>query len=260
MFLLQSDIIAEMSVSRILLKGPISPKDIIIRQVKTSNRKIDIEVEKKTQSIWEETLKESKEKGWNIYNGESYRLEQIGKNGNNIELKVSKLKFKTRNSLTRQSISLHKLGEDYYCKGLAIGWFLRTSDNKYIFGQRSGSSLTVTRIDFIGGILEDVNLRSGKDIIHKGLQEIKEEAGISKQNLKDISIATFVISPSTNIIVLASALVNLDSIECKSIFEKERLEDEMSNLVFVDKDKLRQFLLNLGGYKTPLVDVLDIII
>lgn len=249
-----------MSASRILLKGPIFPEDILVKQVKTSNRKINAEVEKNIQAIWEETIKESKRKGWNIYNGESYRLEEISKDKSNVELKVSRLKFKTRNSLTRQSASLHKLGEDYFCKGLAIGWFLRTSDNKYIFGQRSGNSLTETRTDFIGGILEDVDLKSGKDIIHKGLQEVKEESGISEQNLKGINIATFVISPSTNIIILASALVNLDSTECKSIFEKDRLENEMRKLVFVDEENLGQFLLDLGGYKTPLVDILDIIL
>src|SRR5260221_3610457 len=139
-----------MPAPRLLLKGKILREDITIHFNATSKRKINPVIESKIKEVWAETYKIATEKGQTIYNGESYRVDDYKYENGKLALTLSKFTYEVRSSLNKLAAEIELLGDDqYYSRGFAIGGFLKTSDGKYIFGQRSGKNVTSNTIDFI---------------------------------------------------------------------------------------------------------------
>jgi len=78
---------------------------------------------------------------------------------------------------------LFQVGEQYYCNGLAIGGLIKTKDNKYIFGKRTGKTIAVHNIDIIGGIVEDLGIKTGEELAKCNLKEIDEETNIQEEHI-----------------------------------------------------------------------------
>lgn len=241
---------------RILIKGDFTSKNIEITTNLISNRAISDDVEKRIDTVWQETIENAKKNNQLIFDGESFRLDSYIVDAGILKLELSKFKYKVRSSLNKLKNELEKLGEEYYCNGLAIGGIIKTKDNKFVFGRRSGNTITNNSEDFIGGILEPDVIKDAEDLFKYNKQEILEEIGLNENHIISQKLIALVLSPSTNIIMLTFTKLNIDSDEIKNIFEQSNDKFEMSELVFIEEDKLIEYLHNLGGYKVAVVKLL----
>ncbi len=241
---------------RILIKGDFTSKNIEITTNLISNRAISDDVEKQIDKVWQETVENAKKSSQLIFDGESFRLDSYTVNAGILKLELSKFKYKVRSSLNKLKDELGNLGDEYYCNGLAIGGIIKTKDNKFIFGRRSGNTITNNSVDFIGGILEPEVIKGAEDLFRYNKQEMLEEIGLNETYIISQKLIALVLSPSTNIIMLTYTRLNIDSGEVKNIFEQSNDKFEMSELVFINEDKLIEYLHKLGGYKVAVAELL----
>lgn len=240
----------------VLVAGPFKEGDIDIKFTTESNLMSSPELEEKIAKLWEEKYTEAKQLGKHVYNGQSYRLDSFENNAK-LKLTISLFSYSTRYPLTL----LFKEGKvnlpaSYYPNGLAIGGLVETADNKFVFGKRGGRSMTHTSIDFIGGIVEDVELKGSRDLFVLNEAELLEEVGVSKGQIIDMVILGLVQSNTGNVIIISQTRLNISSVKLQEQF-RSNSDDEMDELVFIDKSELEEYLLGLGGYKQAVVTLLD---
>jgi len=243
---------------KILVKGGFSPEDIHIQLNRETNRKTTQELEKLIREEWEWLYSKAKSEGRIIWDGESYRLDDFRVNEHGeLFLKVSPIKYSVRAPLNRLTQYTEKLGEQYLAKGLGIGGFLKTTDGKFIFGVRSGKTLTSNKIDFIGGIVENVDLNSGKELFSQNYKEIQEEMGVSKDQIDNMVVLGMILSNTSNVIIITFTQLNIDSKKVLDVF-RQRNDEEMSSLEFVEEESLKDYLHDLGGYKVVVYELLKL--
>lgn len=234
---------------KILATGRFSPEDIKIKFNRKSKRKIDPEIEETCKELWKEFYKKSKEEGKVIYDGTSYRLDRLNKKGKSLEIEISRMKFSTKKPLNIQIDKLEKYGFEYFPNTIAIGGPLHTKDNKFIFGEKSGNTVSLTNIDIIGGIAEtETNLSKGKDLYKVVEKEMFEETNVSMKHLDSFQFLGIILSPWANIIFVIIPILKIKSQEVLKLF-KDRRDPELSKLIVVDKENIIEYLENLGGYK-----------
>ncbi len=241
---------------KVIAKGPFKPEDISIKVNKTSERKIATEIEAKLQETWKQIVIEATSKGQKICDGESYRLDNLQLQGDKITLYLSKFKYSIRKPLSELNAEIESYGDEYCSRGLAIGGLIKTTDGLYIFGKRSDKSSTKARIDFIGGVLEEIEIKDGHDLIRKNKEEILEETGIDNSNINNIEILGLVSSNSSIVVIVTVSSLNIDSTKAREIF-KSKKDDEMAELIFINSDGLKNYLNELGGYKPTVVNLLE---
>src|SRR5690606_605584 len=161
---------------------------------------------------------------------------------------ISPLKFSTLISLRENLDELRKLGEEYYPKNLSIGGFIKTTDSKYIFGQKSTKIMSMSSSDFIGGMLDGLKSIDSAGLFIKSTEEIFEETGVSSQHIIESYIIGMILGHKAGIIIFTSTLLDLSSAEVQNIFDKFK-QDEISKLVFIDQKDLKTYLEEFEGYK-----------
>lgn len=242
---------------KILISGKFYADDISVKVNPHSNRKIDKTVERGINPLWEKIYKKATAEGKQVWDGISFRLNDVHEEQGTLMFEVSPIKFSIRYPLCTMVSELEHLGEDYYAKGMGIGGIIETSDGKYIFGQRSGKTMTSNKIDVIGGFVEGVDFTDKREqgLLAVNTMEIKEELGIDSFRIKEMSVIGVVLSYTTNVVVVTYTELEMDSSEVRQSFNNAT-DDEMSDLVFVEKENLKKFLITLGGYKPLVVELL----
>ena len=241
---------------KILVKGKFYADDIIVTTNPVSNRKVDDVLESKVKVAWKEVYKKAKAEGKQVWDGVSFRLNDVREEHSHLKLEVSPIKFSVRYPLNKMKEDLERLGEDYYPRGMAIGGFIKTLDGEFIFGQRSGKSMTSNKIDFIGGVIEEHDGASGQSLLSRNQIEIKEEVGIDRRFIDEMFVVGVVLSNTTNVILITYTELSMGSLEVRNVFSKAT-DDEMSDLIFVEEKNLAEYLESLGGYKTMVIELLD---
>jgi len=242
--------------SKILLSGRFSAEDINIIGTDTSSRKIVPEIESRLSHVWEENSAAAQKAGKLIYDGESFRLEKAEIVEGKLELTVSKFKYSVRSALVALAPQLLELGIEYTGNGLAIGGFIKTTDGKYIFGEKSGKTTSTAKVDFIGGMLEPKVLKDGKDLIEYNEVEIEEESGIKPEDIESIVITGLIYTPTSNIIILTETNLRISSEEVLERF-RDNNDGEMTRLIFKNESELVDYVREIGSYKPQALELLN---
>jgi len=244
---------------KILLKKKINFNEVFIVE-ESSNRRADPLLDKKAMVIWQERLIEAEKNNQRAWDSVTYRLNSFNFKKGKFLLNCGLMNFSLRNTL-KSMPELDSYSEDYLPKGLAIGGFIETTDNYFIFGIRSGKTLGGKGdVDFIGGILskDEKVVENGEDLKTVLFSEIVEEIGIGRENILTSFILGLISSESGNVIILAYSTTNLSKQQVLESF-KDMGDEEMANLIFVKKDKLEDFLKSLSNYRCKAVEFLKLI-
>lgn len=193
-------------------------------------------------------MKKAKESGKLAFDADTFRLDTYRIDNHELYLEVSNLRFSKRKPLKDMVSELIPLGEAYFPKGMSIGGFIKTTDDKYIFGQRNGRSLTKTTQDFIGGIVQPEKLDSGRDLFGANYQEIDEELNIPKSKITSMCLLGVVLSNTSDVICVMDTHLSLTLAEVNMLF-RDRKDAEMDSIVVIEKKALEQYMQTLGGYK-----------
>jgi 8-oxo-dGTP pyrophosphatase MutT (NUDIX family) len=130
---------------------------------------------------------------------------------------------------------------------------IRTFDGRYIFGKRSRNGV----LDVIGGGAQqdEMEIKEGIDLERNLRKEMFEETGIQESQVELIQPIGIVHSITTNIIFISLVQLNISQSQMNDIF-KNRLEDEMSDLVYVTEAEIKTFLKEMPSYRPLIVDLL----
>jgi 8-oxo-dGTP pyrophosphatase MutT (NUDIX family) len=219
----------------ILAKGAFSPGDITV-SVSESNRKIDPFVESKIEDVWQKKLKEAAEKGKNIYNGLSYRLNSLSEKNEKLTIDFGILEFRTISSLVNLQKE-HPLEREFYGNCCFVCATIKTSDGKYLLVELSGKSMNNNQFEFIGGIMEtSISIIDGSSIFNNFYLEAEEEAGIRREDVSDIEIKYVFITETTAIGFYFEVHLSTSSNELKKRFESND-DPDIKNILFLDKQE-----------------------
>lgn len=229
-----------------MLLNKISPdKKITVEEI-GSSRKIDSELEKLCQDEWTRLKVEADKQNKLLWNSEVYRLELVEENKKTITIKVSTIPFSIRLAMNSFSAEIKKLGPDYASLGMFTSCFIQTSDNKYIFIEKSNKFYTKKKIAFIGGILnKDISVPAKPlNLKTEVLKEIKEEIGVEKKCVNKIDLLTIYTTENLNVCLLFNVSLDLKFNEVKEVFQKNN-DGEAKGLLEINQKDLKAFCLTL---------------
>jgi len=241
---------------KIIAKGPFLPENISLITNPVSQRQTNPEIEEVISKTWHELETNVKAKNQLLWNGESLRLDDLKEEHGKLELYTSPTDYKTRTCLERNVQEVKNLGLPYLSAGLAIGGFVETLDGFYVFNQRSVKSVEKFRIDFIGGVMDNMEAKDGFDLLNHMYLEIQGELNLSKDFIQNISILGLVLSNFGNIIIATSVKLKISFDELSQIFEQKH-DEEVQNLVKIDPKDLPEFIAKLGSYKPAALELLN---
>jgi hypothetical protein len=242
-------------IPKILARGPFLPKNIKIITKSLTQRKTNPEIEELIYQTWNEMETKAKTKNHLLWNGKSLRLDDLKLENEDLTLFTSPTDYKTRASLELNISKVENLGLQYLSAGLAIGGFIETKDGFYIFNQRSDKSVDGNRVDFIGGVMDNISAKDGLDLLKHDYLEIKEEINVSKNEIESIIILGLILGDSGNVIFITSTKLNITFEDLQKLFEQKH-DEEVFELVKVKDQDLEFFINQIGRYKPLALELL----
>ncbi len=211
---------------------------------KRSNRAISYKVESQIDNIWNSSLEEIRKKGGILYNGNTFRVEEIENKNKTIKMFIYPSKYKIFYGLYKQMNKIAMLGKKYSPNNLAVGALLKTKDHKYVFCKQSKEAYKNPKISIIGGVVEKT--KSIKNVLKANLlKEIMEETGITENKIASIKPLSFIQSKHGSIILFNLVELKITSHEVLKIF-KTKHDKEVSELILVLKEKITNFVTEMG--------------
>ncbi len=244
------------NLPRVLLQGIYYPDDISITVNEASHRKIDPELESKIINLWDQRVREAKDKGVKVWDSSTYRLNAYAFSKKKLSLELSTIDFSVRNTM-RFVPEVAEMDEEYYSKGLFVASIIKTSDEKYIFGELSGNTMNHKKVDFIGGVAshDELVIAGSKDLFSVLYKELEEETGIRTTLIKDCYIRGLVLTDGYTVGALFFVTLNISCGELLQLFSQYN-DQEMKSLVCVDGKDLKSFVGNIGGYGSAVAEIL----
>lgn len=230
----------------LIIQGKFYPKDINVKIADSSNRKINFEIENKIDDNWKEYEKTKKKNGGMIWDATTYRLEDLKKDGDKIELFLGEINFSKRIGARGCLKELAVLGKDYYPAGIYLAAIIKTNDGHYVIGELSGKTTVEGEVSLIGGLLskDEMLIKSSVDISEMLQKELEEEIYIESNEIKDIYLKAIIQTER-----LAFGLifyVNLN-ISAENIKYKFVPNDEIAGIKFCSKKEIVNILKSMGG-------------
>jgi 8-oxo-dGTP pyrophosphatase MutT (NUDIX family) len=235
---------------KILVSGYFNPQDVVVSYSEISNRKIVPNIENQIEEVWENMQKHAKEKGQNIWNGTSYRVNQVAlTKDKKLTVEFAPIEFKVRDGLI-EIPEYFSLPEECWRKGAFTGALVKTVDGFYMFVKLSGISNNPSSIDWPGGILGDEGpIKTGADLFADMLRELEEETTIPSASVESCVLRAVYISASTNV----GFIFDITLFDTKDVVHerfKERNEDEdINDLLFVPVADIRTQLESMSAGK-----------
>jgi len=243
-----------MQQARTIYNKRFSTNDVMIVSSVEGEWKANPEYDDLVNTIWKEKEYLAKEDGVKIWDGIYYRvanLDQIEESGE-LSFELSTVPY--RYIATAQDLSNSFIANKFESLNhLSTAAMIRTSDGRYIFGKRSRNGV----LDVIGGGAQqdEMVIKEGIDLERNLRKEMLEETGIQDSQIELIQPIGIVHSITTNIIFVSLVQLNISQSQMSDIF-KNRLEDEMSDLVYVPEAEIKTFLNEMPSYRPLIVDLL----
>lgn len=194
------------------------------------------------KDTWNKLLEEARSNNQELWDENSYRLENYSIENNTVNLKLSLIPYSVRYSL-RTNENLKKELEKIKTNALVVQALILTTDNKLVVGIKSGKYLTHLNYTLIGGSYGPVN---GKDIdpIDSINSEVEEEIFINKEMYENFKYLGMYKNDYTNFVLVFKISVKLSSKELDNKFKLKNEIDELSELKFIEPSEFKEFVYN----------------
>ena len=231
---------------KILSNKPFNKDTYTVVHTESSLKLNDIE-KNIIDTHWQEFLQKAKSKGAKQWDGTFYRIENI----QNIisgskELIFSTIKYSQARGIKDDPNILTK----FQTNDISTTSLIRTIDGYFIFGVRNSNSMSKSRIDLIGGGLQESELvvNSFSDIFKNELKEIQEEIGLKEKEITNIDGIGIIQSKLSNVLFVFFTQLNKSRSEVLDIFIKND-DDEMVGLDFIEEKYLKIYLKDKRDYR-----------
>lgn len=221
--------------------------DKVVIQEQASTRKINSELEELCKTKWQDIQLEAKSKGSGVWDSEVYRFEKAELNNNLLHLTVSTIPFSIRLAMNSYTDRVGILGSNYAPFGMFTSCFVRTSDEKLLFIERSGKFFSDRKIAFIGGVLSKTEaiLSNRADLFNEVLKELSEEIYVESSLVETIRLTSGYITENFNFCLIFDIRLQETFEEVRDTFKKKMSEGEAANVIGITRDQLREFASTL---------------
>lgn len=246
---------------RILLSRTFQFSDFAITRRETSDWRVAPHVAEEIDDLWDRDAAEFAAAGVVVWDGEPYRLEnlpELMRTGNQepIPLAVAPIKYRYLNAFRTHRTEMLKT-PDSWPNHVSIGGPIRTADGWYVMGERSGTTVSTHRYDFIGGGVgeDEIVLNSGEDLRAVHIVELEEEVNILEEHIAELHGIGVLQSATTAVLIMLLTDITLTRAELEKRFET-RSDPEMAGLVFKREGDFQTFLSSIGAYHALLPQLL----
>jgi hypothetical protein len=196
---------------------------------------------------WQKLLDQAKTKGVQQWDGTFYRMENIQDLiSGSKELKFSTMKYSEVRALKDDPT----LSKKFRANNISTSSLIKTSDNYFIFGVRNINSMSKSKVDLIGGGLQESELvvNTFSDVFKNEFKEIKEETGLTEKDILSMQGIGILQSGRSNVLFVFFTKLKKSKDEVEKIFSKNN-DDEMDGLEFIEESLLKKYLNNIGDYR-----------
>lgn len=176
-----------------------------------------------------------------LWNGEIYRLSRITRQRNKNILHLSTIDFKTHYATSMAVDLVKKVPFSKRPNGMYIGGYIKTGDDKLIFGRSSGKSIIRTSVNLIGGNLnkDEMEITSTKDLFNFFIKEFEEELGLNKGFIKKLDGLGIFISDNYRIGVIIACKLKISG---ETVSRNKKLNFENRKLIFLKREELLKLI------------------
>ncbi len=203
------------------------------------------------EDYWLQFCQEKRAEGRKVWNGTFYRFERLFVNEARNEVCLECSIFEMKQMMYLRSIA----GQSNYVPpaNLFVASMTRTSDGLYVFGHASGTTLEEQAVNVVGGTLSksELEIHDYQDIRQSLLNELYEELGVTLANITACDLLALVRTHRDGVGLLFKSELNCSKAELQKIFEAND-NDELSELEFINPEKVADFMLQAGGYLPTL--------
>jgi hypothetical protein len=225
----------------LLTKTISNPENLKIREV-VSTRNIDPDIEVVCQKTWGKMMAEAKKENKKLWDSEIYRFESISQDGDNINFNIATLPFSVVVSMNKYIKENPDFNKNFAPFGMFTSCFVKTTDDKYLFIEKSNKFYTKKKISFIGGTLSktEKEICNGEDLFEEVVKEIKEELGLSEKNVKSVLFQSAYETENFSVCLLFNVLLDCSFEQVQKKFDFSN-DGEALRIIAVDSNKLSEF-------------------
>ncbi len=231
-----------MNKNSVIFNANLTDNQVTVTEI-SSSRKINPQLEGACAKRWQETVTKAHLEKKLLWNDTVYRFERANMTNKGLHLKVSTIPFSIRLAMNDYTKQIIALGQDYAPMGMYISSFIVSSDQYYIFIEKSDKYYTTRTLCFVGGVLSKRprGLKSGKDLFAETKREITEETGIRPTLIKDPILKGGYVNETLNFCLVFSVKTTLSLKQIKTTFGN-RSDGEAKRLIGIRKTKLTEFM------------------
>lgn len=222
-----------------------------------SNRKINPDWEAKCEAEWLRKVEDAKITGKKAWDSVTYRLNDLKVENNRVLLDLGTMPFRIRNTF-QNVVDVKDAEEPYLPKGMFVAGLIQTADDLFVFGMPSEKTLVNQKIDFIGGTLvkDEHIVNNGSDLIASLGAELSEEINVSAEKVGSNHLISVVLSDRFNVGLIFHVQLKISSEKVLELFRQSN-DQEMSDVVFVAKKDLYNFVSDIPGFGKAVVQSLS---
>ena len=241
---------------KVLATGKWLPEQIDVVH-SLSNRKINPDWEVECEAEWLRKVEDAKISGKKAWDSVTYRLNDLNVENNRVLLDLGTILFRIRNTFP-SIVEGQEVEEEYFPKGVFVAGLIQTTDDLFVFGKLSGKTLVKRKIDFIGGTLvkDELIVNNGSDLITALEAELEEEINVSPENVESYHLISVVLSDRFNVGLIYHVQLKVSSETVLESFQQAN-DQEMSNVIFVEKKDLYNFASDIPGFGKAVVQSLS---
>lgn len=246
---------------RILLSRTFQFSDFAITRRTASDWHVAPHIAQEIDEVWERDAAAFTNAGVLVWDGKPYRLENLPEfmktsSTGPIPLTIAPIRYRYLNAFRRFGTEMIQTPESWP-NHVSIGGPIRTADGWYVMGERSGTTVSTHRYDFIGGGVgeDEIVLNSGENLRAVHIIELEEEVNILEEHIAELHGIGVLQSATTAVLIMLLTDITLTRAELEKRFET-RSDPEMAGLVFKREGDFQTFLSSIGAYHALLPQLL----
>lgn len=198
---------------------------------------LDDELAEMVAERWQAVLEKAKQNNQEVWDDPMQRFEGAEEYDGALQLNMSQTRFSTRYSL-RGMIAEGKTTVKTF--GSYVHCLVRTSDDWYVFGKKSGKYVSDHNFSFIGGVL-DYDGKRPRTPFEVARIELSEEAGIASEEITSLELVGMYESDHGSIGMTMSVVLRLDKTAVLATFT-QKTDKELASLEFIRKEDVVPYM------------------
>lgn len=238
-----------------LADGTFSPAQIILSITDEYLHTYSPEVRSKLELLWQEKLLDAEQKGYQVWNSQSYALKDVKLKNGLLHLNLGLVEYKYQAGVA-QLIQSGELDRKYATRLMYSGLLIHTIDDKWIFGIGS-KHVYIGEIKFIGGSYskDEHVLSSGQSLFDGAITELGEEINVLASQISQIRLRRIYATPKGMRTLVFVVMLNIDAQTVKTRFSA-RKDKELADILILEPSEAREALSKLEDSRRLVFDLI----